>query len=81
MDKTEIYTDYSFIKYKFLISTFNRMDIMFIKSVLIAENVKHFVQGEDISSGTQPMLVMVEENKYEQAKEIIKDLKLTITQL
>ena len=65
-------------EFKKVYSTFNPVDIAFIKSILEENNIDYYVAGEQLS-GIYPvargMDVMVVATQAEQAKELIDDFK------
>ena len=68
-----------FVDYKEVLITFNPADIAFIKSVLDAEKITYFFQGENflrIQPLALPARLMVKTDQVEKAVEILKDIKL-----
>lgn len=68
-----------FIDYKAVLSTLNPGDIAVIKSVLGSKNITYFFQGENFNywgDGVIPARLMVKKDQVEEAREILKDLKL-----
>ena len=71
-----------FAEYEQILETHNPGDIAFIKSILLSENIAHFIQGESVAPyllNALPMRLMVSKDHVEKAKEILKDLKLTFS--
>ena len=65
------------MEFKELIKTFNKADISIIKSVLEAEEIKYYLQGEYFNLWfpmIEPMRFMVWESQLEKTKELIKEL-------
>jgi hypothetical protein len=71
-----------FEEYELILETHNPGDIAFIKSILIAENIDFYIQGENVAPylfNALPMRLLVKKDNAEKAKEILKDIKLTYT--
>jgi hypothetical protein len=71
-----------FVDYKEVLETFNPMDIALVKSILDAEDITYFFQGEhflNVRPLALPARLMVKVDQVEQAKEILKDINLTFT--
>jgi len=71
-----------FIEYEEVLGTYNPADIMFIKSMLDAENITYYFNAEHfmyVRPMAEPARLMVAKNDVETAKDILKDLDLTIT--
>jgi hypothetical protein len=71
-----------FEEYQLILETHNPGDIAFIKSILIAENIDFYIQGENVAPylfNALPMRLLVKKDNAEKAKEILKDIKLTYT--
>lgn len=66
------------MEYKQVYATFNSGDIAFIKSLLDANNIKYFIEGEHFLQ-VRPLVVrakiMVEEDQFEDAEELLSDFK------
>ncbi len=66
--------------YRLLIETSNPADIALIKSLLDAEDILYFVQGEAFSAVrpmVEPVRFMVAEDRLEDANELIGGLRLS----
>ena len=77
-DSAPKFVDYA--EYKEVLTTFNPMDVAFIKSILDAEEITYFVHGEhflNVRPLALPARLMVKIDQVEQAEEILKDLKLS----
>ncbi|HEY6626411.1 MAG TPA: DUF2007 domain-containing protein [Ignavibacteriaceae bacterium] len=63
-----------------LLSSLNQGDIALIKSILDDSNVDYYVFGETLSSlaMAQPTRFFVNESQLEEAKELLKDIKLNV---
>ena len=63
--------------YEYILETFNPMDIAFLKSLLDAEEITYFFQGEHFSY-VKPMAIpvrlMVKRDEAEKVREIIRDV-------
>ncbi|MCK4993714.1 MAG: DUF2007 domain-containing protein [Candidatus Omnitrophica bacterium] len=67
-------------QFKELLRTFNQADIVFIKSLLNDEGILYYINNEHVDmvgmlSFAEPMRVMVEDDGFEQAKEILAEFK------
>lgn len=70
-----------FTDYREVLSTYNPFDIAIVKSILDAEGIRYFFQGEQflyVQPFALPARLMVETGQAEEAMEILKDLDLTI---
>jgi len=56
-------------------------DIALIKSVLDAEGVRYFLQGENMMYFADPAILMVVEEDVEKAAELLRPLKLKFTRM
>ena len=68
-----------YVRFKPILSTFNNGDIALIRSLLENEGIRHFFQGENfhyIRPAVEPAILMVDENRIEEVRELLKDLKL-----
>lgn len=69
-----------FIEFLPVIETHNAGDRVFIKSLLDAEGIVYFIQGEYVAPylfNALPMRVMVKKDQADKAREILQDIKLT----
>ena len=69
-----------FIEYVPILETHNAGDRVFLKSILDAEGIVYFIQGEHVAHylyNALPMRVMVKKDQADKAKEILKDVKLS----
>jgi Putative prokaryotic signal transducing protein len=69
-----------FIEFVPVIETHNAGDRVFLKSILDAEGISYFIQGEYVAPymfNALPMTFMVRKDQAERAKEILKDVELT----
>jgi hypothetical protein len=63
-----------------VIETHNAGDRVFIKSILDAEGIVYFIQGEHVAPylfNALPMRVMVREDQADRAREILNDIDLS----
>ena len=63
-----------------ILETHNAGDRAFIKSILDAEGIVYFIQGEHVAPylfNALPMRVMVREDQAEKAREILSDIDLS----
>jgi hypothetical protein len=71
-----------FVDYKEVLATFNPLDIALIKSILDAEAITYFVQGEHflhVRPLALPARLLVRTDQVEQAREMLKDLQLSFS--
>jgi hypothetical protein len=63
-----------------LLSSLNQGDIVLVKSILEDANIDYYLFGENLSSLAliQPTIFFVIESQLEEAKELLKDIKLII---
>ena len=69
-----------FIEYVPILETHNAGDRVFLKSILDAEGITYFIQGETVAPyvfNALPMTLMVKREQAEKAREILKDIKLS----
>ena len=69
-----------YIEYVSILETHNVGDCVFIKSIFDAEGIVYFIQGENVAPylfNALPMRVMVKKDQVENAKNILKDIKLS----
>lgn len=69
-----------FIEYVPILETHNAGDRVFLKSLLDAEGITYFIQGEYVAPyifNALPMTLMVKKEQADQAREILKDIKLS----
>lgn len=70
-----------YIKFEFVLSTYNPGDVAIIKSILYGEGIAYFLHGENfmqIRPLVEPARLMVDSEKVETVKELLKDLNLSI---
>jgi Putative prokaryotic signal transducing protein len=71
-----------FIEYKEVLSTNSPSDRALISSILDAEGITYFFQGEYVSAyvyNAIPVRLMVKEDQVQKAIDILKDLDLSFT--
>jgi len=71
-----------FAEYEEVLSTNNPGDRAILKSILDAEGITYYFQGEHVSAYLYhaiPVRLMVEKDDVERVKEIVKDLQLSFT--
>ena len=69
-----------FVDYELLLQTQSAGDIAFLKSILDAEGITYFVQGEHVAQyiyHSVPMRLLVDKEELVKAREILKDVKLS----
>lgn len=70
-----------FVEYEEVLGTYNPADIMIIKSILDAENITYYFNAEHfmyVRPMAEPARLMVAKEDVETAKEILKDLDLSV---
>ncbi len=71
-----------FVDYEELIFTYNPGDSAFLKSLLDAEGIQYYIQGETFAPyyyHALPIIFYVRQDQIVEARDIIKDLDLRIT--
>jgi len=71
-----------YTEYEEVLSTHNAGDQAFIKSILEAEGITYYIQGEHVAPylyHALPLRVMVKESEVAKAKEILRDVELAFT--
>ena len=71
-----------FVEYKEVLSTNSPSDRALISSILDAEGITYFFQGEFVAAyvyNAVPVRLMVREDEVQKAVEILKDLELSFT--
>jgi len=71
-----------FIKYEEILTTFNPSDKAILKSILDAEGIAYFLQGEHAATYIYhaiPVRLMVRKDQVHMAKEILKDFDIKST--
>lgn len=69
-----------FIEYVLVLETHNAGDRVFLKSILDAEGITYFIQGEHVAHylfNALPMRLMVKKEQANRAREILKDIELS----
>lgn len=69
-----------FIEYVPIIETHNAGDRVLLKSILDAEGITYFIQGEYVAPyvfNALPMRFMVKKDQANKAREILKDIELS----
>ena len=69
-----------FIEYVPVLETHNAGDRVFLKSILDAEGITYFIQGETVAPyifNALPMRLMVKKDEANKVREILKDVKLS----
>ena len=69
-----------FIEYEPVLETHNAGDRVFLKSILDAEGIIYFIQGEHVAQylfNALPMRLMVKKEQAPRAREILKDIELS----
>jgi len=69
-----------FIEYVPVLETHNAGDRVFLKSILDAEGITYFIQGETVAPyifNALPMRLMVRKDEADKVRKILKDVKLS----
>ena len=69
-----------FIEYVPVLETHNAGDRVFLKSILDAEGITYYIQGEFVAPyifNALPMRLMVKKDQANKAREILKDFELS----
>jgi hypothetical protein len=69
-----------FIEYVPILETHNAGDRVFLKSILDAEGIIYFIQGEYVAPylfNALPMRLMVKKDQAGKARELLKDIELS----
>ena len=69
-----------FIAYEFIFEIHNAGDQAFLKSLLDAENITYFIQGEHVAPfvfHAVPMRLMVKKDQASKVRKLLKDFKAT----
>ena len=69
-----------FIEYEFIFEIHNAGDQAFLKSLLDAEGITYFIQGEHVAPfifHSVPMRLMVKKDQAAKVRDILKDFKLS----
>ena len=70
-----------FVDYAEVLATYNPADIALIKSILDGEGIQYFFKGEHfmyMRPLADPVRLMVKADQVESAREVLKDVKLSI---
>jgi hypothetical protein len=71
-----------FIEYELVLETHNSGDRAIIKSILDAEGITYYIQGEHVAPYVYhavPMRLMVRKDRAMEAREVLKDIDLSFT--
>ena len=71
-----------FIEYIPILETHNAGDRVFLKSILDAEGITYFIQGEYVAPyilNAVPMRLMVKKEQAHRAREILRDVELSFS--
>jgi len=71
-----------YIEYELILETHNSGDRAIIKSILDAEGITYYIQGEHVAPYVYhavPMRLMVRKDQANEAREILKDINLSFT--
>jgi hypothetical protein len=71
-----------FVEFKEILATYNPADVVFLKSLLESEGIQYFFKGEHflyMRPLADPVRLMVRKDQAEEALELVKDVKLSVT--
>ena len=71
-----------FVDFKEILATYNPADVVFLKSLLESEGIQYFFKGEHflyMRPLADPVRLMVRQDQVEEAVELVKDVKLSVT--
>jgi hypothetical protein len=71
-----------FINFVEVLGTYNPADVVFLKSLLESEGIQYFFKGEHfmyMRPLADPVRLMVRQDQVEEAVELVKDVKLSVT--
>ena len=71
-----------YIEYELILETHNEGDRALLKSILDAEGIKYYFQGEHVAPyyyHALPMRLMVMKDQAKEAREILKDIELSFS--
>ena len=72
----------AFVDYVEVLATYNPADVAFIKSLLDSEGIRYFFKGEHfmyMRPLADPVRLMVAADQVAMAREVLKDVELSIT--
>ncbi len=68
------------VEFEAILESYNPGDTVFLKSILDAEGITYYIQGEHVAPyffNALPMRLMVKKDQVEIAREILKDVELS----
>ena len=71
-----------FVDFAEILATYNPADVVFLKSLLESEGIQYFFKGEHfmyMRPLADPVRLMVRQDQVEEAIELIKDVKLSVS--
>lgn len=74
--------EHEFVKFNEILATYNPADVVFLKSLLESEEIQYFFKGEHfmyMRPLADPVRLMVRQDQLEEAVELVKDVKLSVT--
>jgi len=69
-----------YFEFEPILETYNAGDRAFLRSILDAEKISYYIQGETVAPylyNALPMRVMVRKDQAQKARELLKDIKLS----
>ncbi len=73
---------HEYIEYELILETHNSGDSALLKSMLDAEGITYYIQGEYVAPylyHALPMRLMVKKDQAKEAREILKDIELSFS--
>ena len=71
-----------FVNFVEILGTYNPADVVFLKSLLESEGIQYFFKGEHfmyMRPLADPVRLMVRQDQVDEAKELVKDVKLSVS--
>ncbi len=71
-----------FVNFNEILATYNPADVVFLKSLLESEGIQYFFKGEHfmyMRPLADPVRLMVRQDQVDEALELVKDVKLSVT--
>ena len=82
VDELQPLPEPEFVDFVEILATYNPADVVFLKSLLESEGIQYFFKGEHfmyMRPLADPVRLMVRQDQVEEAIELIKDVKLSVS--
>ena len=82
VDELQPLPEPEFVDFVEILATYNPADIVFLKSLLESEGIQYYFKGEHfmyMRPLADPVRLMVRKDQVEEAVELVKDVKLSVT--